>query len=66
MTLNHLSQVDIGQYVGVMYEKRFIAVKPLTSFQYAASRIQQLVAFIAYVQLDTKDILLYGRENDEH
>lgn len=48
MCVNHVAYVEVGEYVGVVSDKRFIAVEQLCRFRDASACVEEHVGLVAY------------------
>ena len=58
------SEINVGQDVGVVYQKRFAIVQQALCFQYASSRVEQFASFVADVQVKAKVVVGLQEIND--
>ena len=61
---DHFSEIEIRSYVGIVEQHRFIACQR-QGFQQAAAGVEQLIAFVAYSDVDT-EIVVGGKEIAYH
>ena len=45
--VNHIGEIQIGENIGIVSQKRFVALKEVTGFKDSAAGVEQEVAFVA-------------------
>ena len=52
--MNHIGEIQVGEDIGIMCQKRFVALKEVTGFKYSAAGVEQEVAFVADGDVDAE------------
>ena len=52
--MNHIGEIQVGENIGIMCQKRFVALKEVTGFKDSAAGVEQEVAFVADGDVDAE------------
>ena len=55
----HFGKIEVGEYIGIVHQERFVAFEQMSRFQYAAASVEQKVAFVANGDIDAEIILIF-------